>query len=94
MDTQIEKLKKQNNIMNREIDTLKNKINNLQELLAQEICLYFEKNKNLRKTTHQFYFDDVKECYFRLLSFYNDNDILLKQAQDYKECYDEIFDKE
>jgi DNA-binding transcriptional regulator WhiA len=72
---------------------LKNQIQQLQDLFGYEICKYFEKTNNIRKTTAYFYYENVNDCYEALVEYYGCSDPL-QDADDYKECHKEIFGRE
>jgi hypothetical protein len=72
---------------------LKQNIQQLQDLFGYEICKYFEKTNNLGKTMAYFYFETVHECYDALVEYYGCSDPI-QHADDYKDCYKEIFGRE
>jgi len=81
------------NQLTRENQMLKENIQNLHNLLAYEICEYFNKTGSLKQTTQKYYFENVKHCYETLIEF-NDDSYLMKKATDFKECYKEIFGRD
>ena len=83
-------LKRKINELNKENNVLRENIQNLHNLLAYDICQYFNKHNSLKKTTKQFYFENVKQCYETLIEF-NDDSYLIEKAIDFVECYKEIF---
>ena len=100
MDTNIEDLIIKNKLLEDEISNLykqnrqlKMNIQNIQDLMAYEICEYFRNSYNLRETTKHFYFDDVRDCYGALVEYFGCSDTV-QRATDYKECYKEIFDRD
>lgn len=72
---------------------LKRQIQQLQDLFGYEICKYFEKTNNIRKTMAYFYFETASDCYEALVDYYGCNDPL-QEADDYKDCYNDIFGRE
>lgn len=81
---QIEDLTFENNVLN-------TRIKHLQDLFSYDICRFYNKHKSIRKTSDYFYFDNVKECYYKLIEYY-DSPELIDEAVDYLECYSEIFE--
>lgn len=79
--------------LNKENNVLRENIQNLHNLLAYDICQYFNKCNSLKKTANKFYFENVKQCYETLIEF-NDDSYLLEKAVDFIECYKDIFSKE
>jgi len=71
----------------------KKQIQQLQDLFALEICEYFNETHNIRETMEHFYFENVNDCYEALVE-YNGCSDPLQDADDYKDCYKEIFGRE
>ena len=71
-------------------DQLKKHISSLQELLGSDICKFFEICNSIKQTKKRFCYETVRECYGDLVYFYGSTD-LLQNADDYKECYKQIF---
>jgi len=69
---------------------LKGQLQELQDLFGYEICQYFDKCNSLQKTTRYFCFDNVFDCYEALVEYYGCSDPV-KNADDYKDCYQIIF---
>jgi hypothetical protein len=84
MDKKIENLELQN-------EQLKKYVISLRNLLSSNICKYFEITNSIKLTKKRFCYDNVKECYFDLVYFYGCYEPI-QNADDYKECYNEIFD--
>lgn len=77
----------------KENEKLKINIQNLHDLLGYEICEYFKKCGSLKNTTKHFYFNNVEECYYALVEYFGCYNTL-QSANDFIECYKEIFGKE
>ena len=80
-------------ILKQENNNLKQHISSLQELLGSDICKFFERCQSIRKTRKRFCYETISECYKDLVYFYGCSDPL-EDAEDYKECFKEIFEKE
>jgi hypothetical protein len=76
--------------LTKENEKLKENVKNLHNLLGYEICEYFNKTCSIKQTTRKYYFDNVKHCYDTLIEF-NDDTYVMEKANDFKECYKEIF---
>lgn len=76
-----------------ENENLKTNINSLRNLLGSEMCKYFEISNSLKQTKKRFCYDDLRECYEDLVYFYGCSDPI-QDADDYKECYKQIFGKD
>lgn len=87
----VELLQNSINELNEENTKLKTALHNLYNLISYDICQYFYRTNSIKKTTAQFYFNNVKECYYLLVDF-NDDEYVVNKATDFKECYNEIFD--
>ena len=74
-------------------DQLKKYISSLQELLSRDICKFFEMSKSIKQTRKRFCYENVRECYGDLIYFYGCTDPV-QEAEDFKECYKDIFGKE
>lgn len=72
---------------------LKKQISSLQELLGSNICKFFEISKSIKQTRKRFCYETVRECYGDLVYFYGSTDSI-QLADDYIECYKEIFGKD
>jgi len=77
----------------KENEQLKNNIINLQDIFGREICEYFEKCNSLIETTKKFYFSNELDCYEALLEYYGSSEPL-EYANDYKQCYKDIFGRD
>jgi hypothetical protein len=71
---------------------LKKNIQNLQNEFGLEICAYFHDCNSIRKTTEKYYFEDVRDCYEALVDYNGCSDPLY-DADDFGDCYKEMFDK-
>jgi predicted nuclease with TOPRIM domain len=76
-----------------ENNKFKKQIQQLQDLFALEICEYFNESNNIRETMEHFCFENVNDCYQALVE-YNGCSDPLQDADDYKDCYKEIFGRE
>lgn len=76
-----------------ENDRIKKQISSLQNLLSTQICLFFELSNSIKQTRKRFCYENVRECYNDLVYFYGCADSV-QNADDYKECYKDIFEKE
>lgn len=72
---------------------LKRNIQKLQNEAGLEICDYFHDCNSIRKTTEKYYFEDVRDCYEALVDYNGCSDPLY-DADDFRDCYKEIFGKE
>ena len=72
---------------------LKQNIQKLHDLFGLTIVEYFNECNSLRQTAGYFYFEDVRDAYYSLRSYFDCSDPV-QGADDYKECYKEIFGKE
>ena len=72
---------------------LKQKMQKLHDLIGYSIVEYFNKCNNLRQTAEHFYFENVHDVYYSLWNYYDCSDPM-QGADDYNECYKEIFGKE
>lgn len=80
-------------VVEEENTRLKEKIQKLHDLFGLTIIEYFNECNSLRQTADYFYFEDVRDAYYSLRSYFDCSDPA-KGADDYKECYKEIFGKE
>lgn len=74
-------------------EQLKKYISSLQELLGRDICKFFEITNSIKETRKRFCYETVRECYGDLVYFYGSPGPI-QDAEDYKECYKDIFGKE
>ena len=72
---------------------LKKHVSSLQELLGSNICKFFQMSNSIKQTKKRFCYETVRECYGDLVYFYGCTDII-QGADDYIECYKEIFGKD
>jgi hypothetical protein len=79
--------------LNEKIKLLRNNIKKLQDKQSHEICKYFIECKSIVETTGKFYFEDVRDCYEALNKYFGYSN-LVENANDYKDCYKEIFGHE
>jgi hypothetical protein len=80
-------------VVDEENTRLKQKLQKLHDLFGLTIVEYFNECNNLRQTTEYFLFEDVRDTYYSLRSYFDSSDPV-QGADDYKECYKEIFGKE
>jgi hypothetical protein len=80
-------------VVDEENTRLKLKLEKLHDLFGLTIVEYFNECNSLRKTTEYFFFQDVRDTYYSLRSYFDCSDPV-QGADDYKECYKEIFGKE
>jgi hypothetical protein len=86
-------LRERLDLLIQENEKLKKHISSLQELLSTNICKFFEMSKSIKQTRKRFCYDSVRECYGDLVYFYGCTEPV-QEADDYKECYKDIFGKE
>jgi hypothetical protein len=79
-----------NSSLNNEIRRLRKNIQKIQDIQGLEICEYFSTCKSIRETCDKFCFQDIEECYESLKEYFGCSDPLQK-ANDFEECYKEIF---
>jgi len=65
-------------------------IRKIQDDKGLEICEYFSDCKSIKDTADNYYFDNVEDCYWSLTEYFGSSDPL-QRANDYEECYKEIF---
>ena len=85
-------LKERVDLLIQENDAFKKKISSLQELLARDICIFFQITNSIKQTKKRFCYENVRECYGDLVYFYGCHGPI-QDAEDYKECYKDIFEK-
>ena len=86
-------LKERVDLLIKKNEQLKKYISSLQELLATDICKFFEITKSIKQTRKRFCYESVRECYGDLVYFYGCTGPI-QDAEDYKECYKDIFGSE
>jgi hypothetical protein len=79
-----------NSKLNNENKRLKKIIQKIQDEQGLEICEYFSNCKSISRTADNYYFDNVEDCYWALVEYFGCSDPL-QTANDYEECYKEIF---
>ena len=75
------------------IKQLRKNIQKLQDQQELDICEYFDMCKSIRETTDKFFFENVDDC-FQALKEYFGCFGPIQRANDYRECYKEIFGRE
>ena len=100
MDNNIEEVVKDNNNLkmintklNDELAILRKNIQTMQDNMGYEICEYFNEHNSIRRTTKQYFFESVLDCHEALVEYFGCSDPL-QSADDYKECYREIFNRD
>lgn len=73
-----------------ENNKLKNNISSLRDLLSSNISMFFELSNSIKQTRKRFCYENVRECYKDLVYFYGCAEPV-QEAEDYKECYEDIF---
>ena len=86
-------LKMINAKLNEELAILRKNIQTMQDNMGYEICEYFNKYNSIRRTTEQYFFESVLDCHEALVEYFGCSDPL-QSADDYKECYREIFNRD
>ena len=86
-------LRERLDLLIQENEKLKKHISSLQELLSTDICKFFKISNSIKQTRKRFCYKNVRECYGDLVYFYGCTDPV-QEADDYKECYKDIFGKE
>lgn len=71
---------------------LKKNIHSLRDLLCSEICKYFEITNNIKALKKRFCYNNYHDCYIDLVYYYG-SDEPVRNADDFKECYEDIFGK-
>jgi hypothetical protein len=87
---QIETLEEENKRLKEEIVGKQMHLRRVQDYFKYEIVHYFAKSYSLRDTTAQFGFENVCDCYDALTVFCGCPGPV-QAADDYMECYKEIF---
>lgn len=82
-----------NSKLNNEVKRLRKNIQKIQDNQGLEICEYFDMCNSIRDTSDKFCFEDVEHCYEALKEYFGCSDPVQK-ANDYQECYKEIFGSE
>jgi hypothetical protein len=82
-----------NSKLNNENKRLRKIIRKIQDEKGLEICEYFSHCKSIKDTADNYYFDNVEDCYWALIEYFGCSDPL-QRANDYEECYKEIFGSE
>ena len=82
-----------NSKLNNENKRLRKIIQKIQDDQGLEICEYFSDCKSISRTADNYYFDNVEDCYWALVEYFGCSDPL-QSANDYEECYKEIFSSE
>jgi len=90
---EINELKLLNTNLIKENKKLKKNIQKLQDQQGLEICDYFHDCNSIRDTAAKYYFEDVQDCYEALVDYNGCSDPLY-DADDFIDCYKEIFDRE
>jgi sugar-specific transcriptional regulator TrmB len=72
---------------------LQKNIEKLQNEFGLEICEFFHNCNSIRETTEKYYFKHVRDCYEALVDYNGCTDPLY-EANDFKDCFKEIYDKE
>jgi hypothetical protein len=88
--TRIESLNKENIRLQNEIVLKKRNLQKVQDYVRYEIIHYFTQCYSLRDTTYQFGFESVGDCYDALIEYCGCSGPA-QSAEDYIECYKEIF---
>ena len=86
-------LKMKNTKLIEGIKHLRKNIQKLQDQQELDICEYFDMCKSIRETTDKFFFENVDDC-FEALKEYFGCPGPLQRANDYRECYKEIFGRD
>jgi hypothetical protein len=76
-----------------ENNTLKKNIHSLRDLLSSDICKYFELTNSINDTKKRFMYDNFYDCYIDLCYYFGSANTV-RNADDFKECYKAIFDRE
>jgi hypothetical protein len=79
-----------NSKLNNENKRLRKIIRKIQDEKGLEICEYFSLCKSIKDTADNYYFDNVEDCYWALIEYFGCSDPL-QRANDYEDCYKEIF---
>lgn len=79
-----------NSTLNNEVRRLRKNIQKIQDEQRLEICGYFAMCNSIKDTCDKFCFEDVEECYESLKEYFGCSGPL-QEANDYEECYREIF---
>ncbi len=77
-------LKKRCSELTQKNDSLRDRINSLQNNLGSEICEYFEDCRSIKKTAEYFSYENIVECGNDLIEFFGASDPV-QDAKDYKE---------
>lgn len=86
-------VQEQLDLLKQENNRLKICVNSLQKLLSNNICQFFELSLSIKQTKKRFCYENVRDCYYDLVYFYGCSDPV-EDAEDYMECYMDIFGKE
>lgn len=88
--SRVDSLVRENARLQEEVVTQKRNLQIVQDYFSYEIIEYFTKCNNLRNTAEKFGFETVGDCYEALKEYCGCSDTV-QSADDYKECYKEIF---
>ncbi len=77
-------LKKKCSELTKKNDSLTDKINSLRNKFGLEICQYFNQCRSIKKTAEYFSYEDIVQCGYDLLNFFDASDPV-QRAEDYKE---------
>ncbi len=77
-------LKKRCSELTQKNDSLRDRINSLQNNLGSEICEYFDDCRSIKKTAEYFSYENIVDCGNDLIEFFGASDPL-EDAEDYKE---------
>ena len=82
-----------NSKLNNEIRRLRKNIQKIHDDQGLEICDYFDMCNSIKDTSDKYCFEDVEDCYWALVEYFGGVS-KVEEANDYKECYKEIFDSQ